>query len=714
MSPVLTKFASQSNGFNFINRFEYQFPVKFQLPFVGQIHLSDVVYGLCGGMSFSALDYFYAGKPVPTYDRVDQISNKLFSYLCDRQLDSLKISVLIKVIQWMVSEDRNIGQWMTRYEIPKLRRALDKGNPVVLALIRVKGLGDPTHNHQVVATGYDYNPTSNVITIYLYEPNYPGQEPTLTVNLNNPSQGLQMSQSTGDFLRGFFLIDYTPQLKVPEVTEMPSFAAGIAFAPPAIPLRWPVDSSRVNQRFGMNPATYKPFGLPGHEGVDLYAPDGANIYACADGTVYMSSAPKDHPYGLQIRIKHQANGTTYHTVYAHLKRTLVVKDQTVTAGDLIGYADDTGNSFGSHLHLTLKIEGEQTPGYPASFVDPMLYLQPATEESPNAPGSIPTPLPPQSGVVVYTASQLSLHVRPDVSSTVRGFVPAGEVINVLGDAEQIRVVIGNKDAWLLVQTAGGLPGYVGAGLVQTIEEAFPPSDLVLYPDDRLNLRSGPATAYNVLATLSFSDPLTVLGDANNAQAKIGKQGEWLQVQTEKGVRGFVAAWLVHATGQPLPLSDLVLFPLNTLNVRARPAIDANILTVVTTSDALTVLGDKVLARTRIGQKDQWIDVSTPQGHRGFVAAWLVREGQGIPPASTPGTAQLTVYATDQLNVRAQASTNSPRIASAARNEALQVIEADLSAAQARIGKQAEWLHVQTRDGTRGWVAAWYVNAAPVV
>jgi murein DD-endopeptidase MepM/ murein hydrolase activator NlpD len=50
----------------------------------------------------------------------------------------------------------------------------------------------------------------------------------------------------------------------------------------------------------------------------------------------------------------------YHTIYAHLSRIDVQVDQNVAAGDLIGLADNTGNSFGSHLHLTLKIDGEQT------------------------------------------------------------------------------------------------------------------------------------------------------------------------------------------------------------------------------------------------------------------------------------------------------------------------------------------------------------------
>jgi len=116
MAHTKTNFASQINGFRFVNRFELQFPVKFPLPLVGEIDLNNVVYGLCGGMCFTALDYFYAGKEVPDFSKVDEIDRKLFVYLVDRQLDSLSIPVLLKVIRWMVSDDRYIGLRMARYE----------------------------------------------------------------------------------------------------------------------------------------------------------------------------------------------------------------------------------------------------------------------------------------------------------------------------------------------------------------------------------------------------------------------------------------------------------------------------------------------------------------------------------------------------------------------------------------------------------------------
>jgi murein DD-endopeptidase MepM/ murein hydrolase activator NlpD/uncharacterized protein YgiM (DUF1202 family) len=717
MASVKTNFSPTRDGFRFVNRFEFKFPVQFKLPLVGQIDLSQVVYGLCGGMCFGALDYFYANQALPEETQVSRIDNKLFVYLADRQMDSLSIPVLLKVIRWMVSEDRYIGLRMSRYELPKLRRRLDKDEPVVLGLIRIEGLGDPTKNHQVLATGYEYDQDNKRMVVDLYDPNHPGKEPTITLDLKRPSEGIRMSQSTGEFLRGFFIINYTPQTAVPSLAPaMPSFEALSFDIAPQFSLRWPVDSHRINQFFGENPNSYKPFGLPGHEGLDLFAPSGANVYAGADGEVYRAGHPKGHPYGLHVRIRHEFGGKVYHSIYGHLSKILVESGQQVSAGELIGLADNTGNSFGSHLHLTLKVEGESTPGYPSNIVDPWPYLQ-AASAAPSPPPAIELPdepLPAPSGLTVYTSGELNLRARPTTDAQVRGVIAAGEALSVLGEADQAGPKIGKAGEWLQVQTASGLPGFVAAWLVHSLEQAYPPSDLVVYPNGDVNIRSGPATVYDVLTNLLATDPLTVLGDADNARAKIGKTGEWLQVQTAEGLRGFVAAWLVHTTGQTLPASGLVVYPTVVLNVRARPSLDSNQLTVVIPSDSLTVLGDRQAASAHIGQTDQWLEVRTPEGYQGFVAAWLVRPGEGAAPSPTPATtvSELSVYPTADLNVRAQASANSPRVGGAFRNERLQVIEADPQAARARIGQQDEWLHVQTKDGTRGWAAAWYLSAAP--
>jgi len=386
-------------------------------------------------------------------------------------------------------------------------------------------------------------------------------------------------------------------------------------------LRWPVDRHVVNQYFGENPDFYKPFGLAGHEGLDLYAPMYANVYAAADGEIYQVGHPPDHPYGLHIRIKHRVADKEHRTVYAHLAQAFVNPGQQVKAGDRIGQADNTGNSFGSHLHLTLKIDGAQTPGYPPRIVDPWPYLQETTDEQPQV------------------------------------------------------------------------------------------SDLILYPIDLLSLRAEPFTHSNRLEILSVDEPLTVLGDAEIARTRIGKQGEWLQVRTESGLSGYVAAWYVRFTGQAAPGSSLVVYPTHLLSVRARPSTEANRLVTVTPDDPLQVLGDTTSARAKLGAMGQWLNIRAPSGHVGYVAAWFVREARIVSaPTPSPGAlVTLRVYPTATLNLRADATTNSARVGSAQFNRPLTVISDDPEQARSKVGQQDQWLYVETEDKVRGWAAAWFLS-----
>lgn len=215
METGKTNFDPQVHGFRFVNRFEFPEVASVKLALAGPLSraLKDIVYGLCGGMCFAALDYFKLGRPVPVYTDPDEISVKLFHYLWNRQLDSLRGPTLRKLMWSMLRNDASLGKAVRDEETPKLRAAIDAGTPAALALVRVKGLTDPTRNHQVLATGYTYDPQTGQMSLTLYDPNHPLREPRLDFNLANPEQGIQITQSSGEKLRGFFVIDY--QIETP-------------------------------------------------------------------------------------------------------------------------------------------------------------------------------------------------------------------------------------------------------------------------------------------------------------------------------------------------------------------------------------------------------------------------------------------------------------------------------------------------------------------
>lgn len=108
------------------------------------------------------------------------------------------------------------------------------------------------------------------------------------------------------------------------------------------PVSSPVISSRFGQRWGRT-----------HQGLDLAAATGTNIYASAPGTVTFAGW-NSGGYGYLVVITH-ANGVQ--TYYAHCSSILCSVGQTVNQGALIAKVGNTGNSFGSHCHFEIRVNG---------------------------------------------------------------------------------------------------------------------------------------------------------------------------------------------------------------------------------------------------------------------------------------------------------------------------------------------------------------------
>ena len=91
-----------------------------------------------------------------------------------------------------------------------------------------------------------------------------------------------------------------------------------------------------------------------HRGIDIDLEIGDPVYAAFDGVVRIQ---KYNPggFGNYVMIRHY-NGIE--TLYAHLSEAIVVRNQTVRAGQIIGYGGSTGRSTGSHLHFETRFMGQ--------------------------------------------------------------------------------------------------------------------------------------------------------------------------------------------------------------------------------------------------------------------------------------------------------------------------------------------------------------------
>jgi hypothetical protein len=215
--PTIHTGFSATQGFHFANAFALT---------LGGVARNAYIYGLCGGMCFAALDYYYAGQFIPPLTEVPPTSSPLYRFLLRRQIDSIsQPSVLPRLGLWILARNERVAAWTVGIEVPRILDALDRGEPVVLMVLRDilrdhedrrpyarrRGPASPFINHQVVATGYDRDDLGR-LAITLYDPNYPNIEPTFV--MAETEEGLRVLQSTGEPVRGFFAQSYR-RIEVP-------------------------------------------------------------------------------------------------------------------------------------------------------------------------------------------------------------------------------------------------------------------------------------------------------------------------------------------------------------------------------------------------------------------------------------------------------------------------------------------------------------------
>jgi murein DD-endopeptidase MepM/ murein hydrolase activator NlpD len=114
--------------------------------------------------------------------------------------------------------------------------------------------------------------------------------------------------------------------------------------------RFPLRNYRLTSPFGprINPVTGNPRF---HEGLDLAAPEGTEVFASRDGVVIEQGY--DPVYGNYIIISHG----DWTSLYGHLSETHTILRNSVKSGNLIGKVGSTGQSTGPHLHFELRQKG---------------------------------------------------------------------------------------------------------------------------------------------------------------------------------------------------------------------------------------------------------------------------------------------------------------------------------------------------------------------
>lgn len=182
---VRTPFDPAVHGFRFTNDFINDFIREFNVR----------TSGLCGGMSYTALDLYYAKMPIPTQDYRPAVNTPLHDYIYGRQVKSLEANVdkwAELIVNPFGARNLEFFNWGLQGSgggrLQELRQRIDAGLPVPLGL---KAYDGGAGDHQVVAIGYDLGnykgdlgAYKEQLRIFIYDPNAPGKVRALAPNPN--------------------------------------------------------------------------------------------------------------------------------------------------------------------------------------------------------------------------------------------------------------------------------------------------------------------------------------------------------------------------------------------------------------------------------------------------------------------------------------------------------------------------------------------------
>lgn len=203
--PQFTTFRPKEHGFKFRNKF------KSTVGDAGSIKFE--FNGLCGGMAYTANDYFLGKLKIPQQNFQPAIGTKLHSYIFNRQQNSF--SNLDKFLEYTVNpfgwRDKEFFYWGLEGRLFELKNCIDKNQPMPLGLFNIHN--NPTSHHQVLAIGYDLaghagnkekDPDRDKVRIYIYDPNYPDK----TCALIPVSNKAFYAQEVGSIKNGKFIKEY--------------------------------------------------------------------------------------------------------------------------------------------------------------------------------------------------------------------------------------------------------------------------------------------------------------------------------------------------------------------------------------------------------------------------------------------------------------------------------------------------------------------------
>jgi murein DD-endopeptidase MepM/ murein hydrolase activator NlpD len=143
-------------------------------------------------------------------------------------------------------------------------------------------------------------------------------------------------------------------------------------------LLFPIEPTPMCEVFNNYGGYSKSGQTGGHQGVDIGAQLGQEVYAVGDGVLEAKLDDLSSPagYGWKLRVSNPIDGEVQYRYY-HLDRFAegLEEGDVVAKGQVIGYVGDTGNATPGGWHLHFEVRPGPSPRYgSAPSVDPVPLL----------------------------------------------------------------------------------------------------------------------------------------------------------------------------------------------------------------------------------------------------------------------------------------------------------------------------------------------------
>lgn len=203
----------------------------------------------------------------------------------------------------------------------------------------------------------------------------------------------------------------------------------------------------------------------------------------------------------------------------------------------------------------------------------------------------------------------------------------------------------------------------------------------------VNVRTGPGLSYDVMTQVGGGETVNIIAEEN----------QWFKVRLSNDQIGWIASWLIDNTETSAATNMIGVITGTQVNVRDQSNLNSDIIGTVAQGTELTVLF----------QQDGWTQVQY-MGQVAWISSDLIEVTTQQLAQSATGTAeasensdaaiQTITVRSDGTNIRSGASIDDGVIMVASQGDDFTYL-----------GAEGDWYHVESSDGTQGYVANWVVD-----